>query len=130
MAREQAAPKVQGNPNAPAAEKLKSLEEAVARMEKTFGKGAVMRLGERAHMIVDTTPTGSLSLDLALGGGLPRGRLIEIFGVEGGGKTTLTLHVVAECQKAGGICAFIDAEHALDPKYAEALGVDIENLFV
>lgn len=130
MAREQAAPKVQGNPNAPAAEKLKSLEEAVSRMEKTFGKGAVMRLGERAHMIVDTTPTGSLSLDLALGGGLPRGRLVEIFGAEGGGKTTLTLHAVAECQKAGGICAFIDAEHALDPKYAEALGVDVENLFV
>lgn len=130
MAREQAAPKVQGNPNAPAAEKLKSLEEAVSRMEKTFGKGAVMRLGERANMVVDTTPTGSLSLDLALGGGLPRGRLIEIFGAEGGGKTTLTLHAVAECQKAGGICAFIDAEHALDPKYAEALGVDVENLFV
>jgi recombination protein RecA len=130
MPREQAAPKVQGNPNAPAAEKLKSLEEAVSRMEKTFGKGAVMRLGERAHMVVDTTPTGSLSLDLALGGGLPRGRLIEIFGAEGGGKTTLTLHAVAECQKAGGIAAFIDAEHALDPKYAEALGVDVENLFV
>lgn len=130
MAREQAAPKVQGNPNAPAAEKLKSLEEAVSRMEKTFGKGAVMRLGDRAHMIVDTTPTGSLSLDLALGGGLPRGRLVEIFGAEGGGKTTLTLHAVAECQKAGGICAFIDAEHALDPKYAASLGVDVENLFV
>lgn len=130
MAREQAAPKVQGNPNAPAAEKLKSLEEAVSRMEKTFGKGAVMRLGDRAHMIVDTTPTGSLSLDLALGGGLPRGRLVEIFGAEGGGKTTLTLHAVAECQKAGGICAFIDAEHALDPQYAAALGVDVDNLFV
>ncbi len=130
MAREQAAPKVQGNPHAPTAEKMKSLEEAVSRMEKTFGKGAVMRLGDRAHMIVDTTPTGSLSLDLALGGGLPRGRLVEIFGVEGGGKTTLTLHAVAECQKAGGICAFIDAEHALDPKYAAAVGVDVENLFV
>lgn len=111
-------------------EKRKSLEEAVSRMEKTFGKGAVMRLGERTHMQVETIPTGSLSLDLALGGGLPRGRIIEIFGAEGGGKTTLTLHCIAEAQKAGGLCAFVDAEHALDPSYARALGVDVDNLYV
>ncbi len=130
MAKEFVSSKSHGNPNAPAAEKLKALEDAVARMEKTFGKGSVMRLGDKSHMLVDTTPTGSLSLDLALGGGLPRGRLVEIFGVEGGGKTTLTLHCVAEAQKAGGVCAFIDAEHALDPTYAAALGVDVDNLFV
>ena len=111
-------------------DKLRSLEEAVSRMEKTFGKGSVMRLGERVHMQVDTTPTGSLSLDLALGGGLPKGRLVEIFGAEGGGKTTLALHVLAEAQRAGEICAFIDAEHALDPEYARALGVDIDNLYI
>jgi len=111
-------------------DKRKSLDEAVSRMEKTFGKGAVMRLGERVHMQVDTTPTGSLSLDLALGGGLPKGRLVEIFGAEGGGKTTLTLHILAEAQKAGGICAFIDAEHALDPAYARSVGVDIDNLYI
>jgi recombination protein RecA len=118
------------NANAAPAEKLKSLEEAVSRMEKTFGKGSVMRLGERSHMMVETIPTGSLSLDLALGGGLPRGRLVEIFGAEGGGKTTLTLHCIAEAQKQGGIAAFIDAEHALNPDYARALGVDVDNLFV
>lgn len=110
--------------------KRKSLEEAMSRMEKNFGKGAVMRLGERAHMNVETIPTGSLSLDIALGGGLPRGRIVEIFGPEGGGKTTLTLHAIAEAQKAGGICAFVDAEHALDPNYARALGVDVDNLYV
>lgn len=111
-------------------DKQRSLEEAVSRMEKTFGKGSIMRLGERTHMVVDTTPTGSLSLDLALGGGLPRGRLIEIFGAEGGGKTSLSLHVIAEAQRAGGTCAFIDAEHSLDPGYAAALGVDIDNLYI
>lgn len=110
--------------------KRKSLEEAMSRMEKNFGKGAVMRLGERSHMNVETIPTGSLSLDIALGGGLPRGRIVEIFGPEGGGKTTLTLHAIAEAQKAGGICAFVDAEHALDPSYAKALGVDVDNLYV
>ena len=118
------------NASASPSEKLKSLEEAVSRMEKTFGKGSVMRLGEKTHMLVETIPTGSLSLDLALGGGLPRGRLVEIFGAEGGGKTTLTLHCIAEAQKAGGIAAFIDAEHALNPEYARALGVDVDNLFV
>ena len=118
------------DPNATAADKRKSLDEAMARMEKSFGKGSLMRLGDKTHMEVDTTPTGSLSLDVALGGGLPRGRIVEIFGAEGGGKTTLTLHVIAEAQKAGGTCAFIDAEHALDPNYAAALGVDIDNLYV
>lgn len=118
------------NSERPSSEKMKSLEEAVSRMEKNFGKGAVMRLGERSHMQVETIPTGSLSLDLALGGGLPRGRLVEIFGAEGGGKTTLTLHCLAEAQKQGGICAFIDAEHALNPDYARALGVDVDNLFI
>lgn len=121
---------VHHDPDASMADKRKALDEAMSRMEKSFGKGAVMRLGEKTHMQVDTTPTGSLSLDVALGGGLPRGRLVEIFGAEGGGKTTLTLHVLAEAQRAGGVCAFIDAEHALDPKYAEALGVDVENLYV
>jgi len=111
-------------------DKRKSLEEAMSRMEKNFGKGAVMRLGERTHMNVETIPTGSLSLDIALGGGLPRGRIVEIFGPEGGGKTTLTLHAIAEAQKQGGICAFVDAEHALDPAYAKALGVDVDNLYV
>jgi recombination protein RecA len=111
-------------------DKQRSLSEAVSRMEKTFGKGSIMRLGERAHMKVDTTPTGSLSLDNALGGGLPKGRIIEIFGAEGGGKTTLTLHCIAEAQKKGGICAFIDAEHSLNPGYAKDLGVDIDNLYI
>jgi recombination protein RecA len=112
------------------ADKRKALDEAVLRMEKNFGKGSIMRLGEKTHMQVDTTPTGSLSLDVALGGGLPRGRMIEIFGAEGGGKTTLTLHALAEMQRSGGICAFIDAEHSLDPSYAAALGVDIDNLYI
>jgi recombination protein RecA len=112
------------------ADKQRSLTEAVSRMEKQFGKGSIMRLGERAHMKVATTPTGSLSLDVALGGGLPKGRIIEIFGAEGGGKTTLTLHCIAEAQKKGEICAFIDAEHSLDPSYAAALGVDIDNLYI
>ena len=116
--------------NGGAADKQKSLAEAVSRMEKTFGKGSIMRLGDRSHMKVDTTPTGSLSLDVALGGGLPKGRLVEIFGAEGGGKTTLTLHCIAEAQKKGDICAFIDAEHALDPAYAKTLGVDIDNLYI
>ncbi len=134
MAREKTGPsKVEqaiASANGSNSDKMKSLDEAVLRMEKTFGKGSIMRLGERTHMQVDTTPTGSLSLDVALGGGLPRGRMVEIFGAEGGGKTTLVLHCIAEMQKSGGICAFIDAEHALDPKYAKTLGVDIDNLFI
>lgn len=112
-------------------EKKEALERALREIEKEFGKGAVMRLGEQNKMMVDVIPTGSLNLDLALGiGGLPRGRIIEIFGPESSGKTTLALHAVAEAQKAGGEAAFIDVEHALDPVYAEALGVDVNSLLV
>lgn len=116
---------------APAADKKKALETALQQIEKNFGKGTVMRLGDKAEMNVDVIPTGSLTLDLALGvGGLPKGRIIEIYGPESSGKTTLALHVLAECQKLGGEVAFVDAEHALDPEYAAALGVDIDNLLV
>ncbi len=112
-------------------EKRKALDTALAQIEKDYGKGAVMRLGENSHLNVSAISTGSLSLDIALGvGGLPRGRIIEIYGPESSGKTTLTLHVIAQAQKNGGEAAFIDAEHALDPTYAAALGVDIENLLV
>lgn len=111
--------------------KMKALADAMGKIEKDFGKGSVMKLGENAKMSVESTSTGSLSLDLAIGiGGLPKGRIVEIYGPESSGKTTVTLHAIAECQKNGGICAFIDAEHALDPIYAKALGVDIENLIV
>lgn len=114
-----------------AVDKQKALETALAQIEKQFGKGAVMRLGQNAAMQVDAIPTGSLSLDLALGiGGLPRGRIIEVFGPESSGKTTLALHCIAEGQKNGGMAAFIDVEHALDPIYAKALGVDIDQLLV
>ncbi|MGN0469709.1 MAG: recombinase RecA, partial [Acutalibacteraceae bacterium] len=114
-----------------AVDKQKALETALSQIEKQFGKGAVMRLGQNAAMQVDSIPTGSLSLDLALGiGGLPRGRIIEVFGPESSGKTTLALHCIAEGQKNGGIAAFIDVEHALDPVYAKALGVDIDSLLV
>ena len=116
---------------APAADKKKALETALLQIEKTFGKGTVMRLGDKAEMNVDAIPTGSLTLDLALGvGGLPKGRIIEIYGPESSGKTTLALHVLAETQKQGGEVAFVDAEHALDPEYAAALGVDIDNLLI
>jgi recombination protein RecA len=112
-------------------EKQKSLEVAIASIEKQFGKGAVMRLGSSRHLQVDSIPTGSLALDHALGvGGVPRGRVIEIFGPESSGKTTLTLHIVAQAQKMGGQAAFIDVEHALDPVYARKLGVDTENLLI
>jgi len=108
-----------------------ALESAITRIEKDFGKGAVMKLGDAERMQVEVIPTGCLNLDFALGvGGLPKGRIIEIYGPESSGKTTLALHTVAEAQKAGGIAAFIDAEHALDPVYARALGVDIDNLYV
>ena len=116
---------------APAADKKKALETALQQIEKNFGKGTVMRLGDKAEMNVDSIPTGSLTLDLALGvGGLPKGRIIEIYGPESSGKTTLALHVLAETQKQGGEVAFVDAEHALDPEYAAALGVDIDNLLI
>ncbi len=116
---------------APAADKKKALETALAQIEKNFGKGSVMRLGDKVEMNVDVIPTGSLTLDLALGvGGLPKGRIIEIYGPESSGKTTLALHVLAECQKQGGEVAFVDAEHALDPEYAAALGVNIDDMLV
>ena len=106
-----------------------ALDMAMDQIEKNHGKGSIMRLGEGAQLDVETVSTGSLALDLALGvGGLPRGRIVEIYGPEGSGKTTVSLHVIAEAQKAGGLVAFIDAEHALDPSYAKALGVDIDNL--
>ncbi len=112
-------------------EKLKALETALAQIEKQCGKGSIMRLGENQGMEVKGVPTGSLSLDMALGiGGVPRGRIIEIYGPESSGKTTVALHIIGEVQKAGGEAAFIDAEHALDPVYAKALGVDIDSLLV
>ena len=113
-------------------DKLKALDAAIAQIEKQYGKGSVMKLGDNtANMNVEAIPTGSLSLDIALGlGGLPKGRVIEIYGPESSGKTTVALHSVAEAQKRGGIAGFIDAEHALDPVYAKAIGVDIDNLYI
>jgi recombination protein RecA len=113
-------------------EKSKALDAAVAQIERAFGKGSIMRMGARPDgQQVDVVPTGSLGLDLALGiGGLPRGRIIEIYGPESSGKTTLALHVIAEAQRSGGTCAFIDAEHAMDPTYASKLGVDLDNLLI
>ena len=112
-------------------QKKKALEASIANIEKRFGKGAIMPLHAAERIKVDVIPTGSLALDIATGiGGIPRGRIIEIFGVESSGKTTLALHVIAEAQKRGGVAVFIDAEHALDPKYAKALGVDVENLYI
>ncbi|MEM7333436.1 MAG: recombinase RecA [Chloroflexota bacterium] len=111
--------------------KDQTIENTIAALTKRYGEGAIMKLGEAAHMEVDTIPTGCLSLDIALGvGGVPKGRVIEIYGPESSGKTTLCQHIIAEAQKIGGICAFIDMEHALDPNYAARLGVDIENLYV
>jgi len=112
-------------------DKKKALEMALGQIEKQFGKGAVMKLGENTHLNVEVIPTGALGLDIALGvGGVPRGRIVEVYGPESSGKTTVALHIVAEAQKAGGEAAFIDAEHALDPVYAKKLGVDIDNLIV
>ena len=113
-------------------EKLKALDAAIAKLEKEYGKGAVMKLGDPAtQMNVETIPTGSLSLDIALGlGGIPKGRVVEIYGPESSGKTTVTLHMIAEVQRSGGIAGFIDAEHALDPIYAKNIGVDIDNLYI
>ena len=113
-------------------EKLKALDAAIGQIEKQFGKGAVMKLGDpSSRMNVETVPTGSLSLDIALGlGGIPKGRIVEIYGPESSGKTTVTLHMIAEVQKMGGIAGFIDAEHALDPVYAKNIGVDIDNLYI
>ena len=115
----------------PASDKKKALQTALAQLDKSFGKGTVMRLGDRPEMNVEAIPTGSLALDAALGiGGVPKGRIIEIYGPESSGKTTLALHILAEAQKRGGEVAFVDAEHALDPVYAAALGVDTDNLLV
>ena len=113
-------------------DKLRALDAALGQIEKQYGKGAVMKLGDSAaNMNVETIPTGSLSLDIALGlGGVPKGRIIEVYGPESSGKTTVALHMVAEVQKRGGIAGFIDAEHALDPAYAKNIGVDIENLYI
>ena len=127
MAREKSA-----MPNAaPADDKKRAIETAMSQIEKMYGKGSIMRLGDQTNLSVDVVPTGSLALDVALGvGGLPRGRVIEIYGPESSGKTTLALHVVAEAQRKGGEVAFVDAEHALDPTYARALGVDIDSMLI
>jgi recombination protein RecA len=112
-------------------ERDKALEMAIGQIEKQFGKGSIMRLGENAHMTIESISTGAIALDVALGiGGLPRGRIVELFGPESSGKSTLALHVVAEAQRNGGTCAYIDAEHAMDPVYAKAIGVDIDNLLI
>ena len=110
--------------------KSKALDLAVEQIEKQFGKGSIMRLGAGHHANIETFPSGSVSLDIALGGGIPRGRIVEIYGPESSGKTTVTLHAIAEVQKKGGVAAFVDAEHALDPAYAKRIGVDIEKLLV
>ena len=113
------------------AAKLKALQLTLDKLDKTYGKGSVMKLGDVAHQDIDAISSGSLGLDIALGvGGYPRGRVVEIYGPESSGKTTLALHAMAECQKTGGIAAFIDAEHAFDRFYAENLGVDIDNLII
>ena len=112
-------------------ERQKALEAALSKIEKDFGRGAVMKMGDSVEMNVESIPTGSLSLDIALGvGGVPKGRIIEIYGPESSGKTTLALHMVAEAQKRGGIAGYVDAEHAMDPQYAKNLGVDIDNLYI
>ena len=111
--------------------KAQALDSTLATLNKRFGEGTIMKLGEASKMQVAVIPTGALSLDIALGvGGLPRGRVAEIYGPEASGKTTLCLHVIAEAQKRGGICAFIDVEHALDPAYAERIGVNVDNLYI
>src|SRR5690606_24551440 len=118
-------------PMAVSADREKALDTALAQIERAFGKGSVMRLGEEARAPVEVIPTGAIALDVALGiGGLPRGRVIEVYGPESSGKTTVALHAVANAQRAGGVAGFIDAEHALDPDYAKALGVDTDSLLV
>lgn len=111
-------------------ERKKALDLALAQIEKNFGKGSIMKMGEVKAIPIETIPTGSISLDIALGNGIPRGRVTEIYGPESSGKTTLTLHIIAEAQRKGGQCAFVDAEHALDPEYATRIGVDMKNLLV
>ncbi|MFM7263160.1 MAG: recombinase RecA, partial [Acidimicrobiales bacterium] len=115
----------------PSPERDKALEAALAQIDKQFGKGSIMRMGEKGTMAIQAVPTGALPLDLALGvGGLPRGRVVEIYGPESSGKSTLAMHVVAEAQRNGGVCAYVDAEHAMDPVYAKAIGVDIDQLLI
>ena len=115
----------------PAGDRDKALKLAIEKIEKDFGKGSIMKLGDKPSVSVETIPTGALALDIALGvGGIPRGRIIEVYGPESSGKTTLAQHIVAECQKKGGIAAFVDAEHALDPEYARNLGVNIDELLI
>ncbi|MFA7685461.1 MAG: ATPase domain-containing protein, partial [Candidatus Gracilibacteria bacterium] len=111
-------------------EKEKAIALAMAQIEKNFGKGSIMKMGEANRVPIETIPTGSVSLDIALGGGVPRGRVIEIFGPESSGKTTLSLHIIAEAQKMGGVGAFVDAEHALDPEYAKRIGVKVDELLL
>ncbi|MDF2611883.1 MAG: recA, partial [Lachnospiraceae bacterium] len=113
-------------------DKIRALESALAQIEKQYGKGSIMKLGDtNANMNIETVPTGSISLDIALGlGGVPKGRIVEVYGPESSGKTTVALHMVSEVQKRGGIAGFIDAEHALDPAYAKNIGVDIDNLYI
>jgi recombination protein RecA len=115
----------------PSPERDKALDAALAQIDKQYGKGSIMRMGEKGSMAIEAIPTGALPLDLALGvGGLPRGRVVEIYGPESSGKSTLAMHVVAEAQRNGGICAYVDAEHAMDPVYAKAIGVDIDQLLI
>ena len=123
--------KVVENNNMDKENRNKSLEAAVGLIEKNYGKGSIMKLGSKTNVDIESISTGSLGLDIALGiGGVPKGRIVEIYGPESSGKTTLTLHIVAEAQKAGGNAAFIDVEHSLDPMYAKNIGVDIENLLI
>jgi recombination protein RecA len=124
------APSAQAAKTSISPEKKKALDAIMQKIEKDHGKGAIMRLGDATNMRVETIPSGALPLDLALGGGLPKGRVIEVYGPESSGKTTLVLHAIAEVQKRGGVAAFVDAEHALDPTYAAAVGVDINNLLI
>jgi recombination protein RecA len=130
MAKSKGEAKQMGKKSADQEGRAKALMLAVDQIEKQFGKGAIMHLEGDNKIDIETTPTGSVSLDIALGGGIPKGRIVEIYGPESSGKTTLTLHAIAELQKAGGVAAFVDAEHALDPAYAKRLGVDIEKLLV
>ncbi|MBJ7508645.1 MAG: DNA recombination/repair protein RecA, partial [Ilumatobacteraceae bacterium] len=117
--------------NAVSTDREKALEVALAQIEKQYGKGAIMRMGDKTDMAIEAISTGALALDVALGvGGLPRGRVVEIYGPESSGKSTLAMHVVAEAQRNGGVCAYIDAEHAMDPVYARAIGVDIDKLLI
>ena len=116
---------------ATAPDREKALDLALAQIDKNFGKGSVMRLGDESRAPIEIIPTGSIALDVALGiGGLPRGRVVEIFGPESSGKSTLAMHVVAEAQRNGGVCAYIDAEHAMDPVYASAIGVNVDDLLI